>query len=680
MGAPDLAGPLARGDRGRSGRLRRASSPRLRASRLRFAGDTWLVCGSVVAFIGMTIWWLSQDDRVQDWDNGLHTLFALTIKNQLAAGNFTAPFTDWNTYPPFGHIIGALGIFIGGFSPASVILASNVFFVPILAASCYGVGRLTFGGTRAGLLAALFALGTPMIVSEMHEFLLDPQQAAMVAGSVWAALASRRFERFWLAALAGVLTGLAMLTKETSVIFIAGPLAVMFLRGGWRNWRGIAVFLVLAGAVAAPWYWYHWTQLRQWNAANSLVGTSAYLAPPRFSRESLTYYVWDALNIQLLVPLALFAAVGLVAALRGCLPRPRRDDLRPELLAGVVVSYLGSTWIIHKDPRYSLPMLIFVAVLGAGWIVQARPRVRLVATAALVVVVAVNFIGVSAGVGGSVTASLPGHTAGVIERELTFYSPDGWLRGGPGTDGNIPSLLTALRRAGVRQVTFGGDNTEDFNQSGLQVRAIEAGLTPTATYNPGELGAHGVFILPHVRVAGDPPPCRTLDDGSGVYVVLGSALQPFDDYTFICPGHKPEIYRRTAPLPPGVIAQNETQLPEPYRGRTATIMRAMRRQGVVEVEFDPSSDDVPWFASGPLAKLATAAGLTLPANYAPASLGPHDAFMVRHADGTGNPPPCLRYPDGTGLYIVLGNPVIPFSSYELYCPTRVPRNYPASSG
>jgi hypothetical protein len=254
------------------------------------------------------------------------------------------------------------------------------------------------------------------------------------------------------------------------------------------------------------------------------------------------------------------------------------------------------------------------------------------------------------------------------------------LRGGPGSDGNIPSLLTALRRAGVRYVTFGSDNTEDFNQSGLQVRAIEAGLMLTPTYDPADLGPHGVFILRHDRVAGDPPPCRTMDDGSGVYVVLQSALQPFDDYTFICPGRNPEIYRRTAPLPPGVIAQTETQLPEPYRGRTATIMRAMRRQGVVEVEFDPSSDDVPWFASGALTKMAAAAGLALPVTYAPASLGAHDAFMVRHADGPGNPPPCLRYPDGTGLYIVLGNPVIPFSSYELYCPTRVPRSYPASAG
>lgn len=108
-------------------------------------------------------------------------------------------------------------------------------FVPLLAVSCFGVGRLVYGSDLAGLLAALFALGTPMIISEFHEFLLDPQQAAIVAASVWAILACRGFERPGVAALAGILSGLAMLTKQTSIVFLAGPLAIVVARGGWRN-------------------------------------------------------------------------------------------------------------------------------------------------------------------------------------------------------------------------------------------------------------------------------------------------------------------------------------------------------------------------------------------------------------------------------------------------------------
>jgi 4-amino-4-deoxy-L-arabinose transferase-like glycosyltransferase len=94
------------------------------------------------------VWWLSQDTRVQDWDNGLHTLLAFGIHDQLAGGNLTGWFTEFNTYPPLVHLVGASGVFVGGKSPSSVIIASNLVFVPLLAASCYGVGRLAYGPAR----------------------------------------------------------------------------------------------------------------------------------------------------------------------------------------------------------------------------------------------------------------------------------------------------------------------------------------------------------------------------------------------------------------------------------------------------------------------------------------------------------------------------------------------------
>ncbi|HEY4996931.1 MAG TPA: glycosyltransferase family 39 protein, partial [Solirubrobacteraceae bacterium] len=326
--------------------------------------------GGVIGFIAITVWWLTQDNRVQDWDNGLHTVDALTIHNEIAAGHLTAPFTEFNMYPPLGHLVGALGISIGGLSPASVILASNLVFVPLLAAGCFGVGRLAFGSARAGLLAALFAIGTPMIVSEFHEFMLDPQQAAMVAVSVWALLASRRFERTGVAALAGALSGLAMLSKQTSVVFLAGPIAVMLLRGGWRNWRGMLTFTAGFALLCGPWYVYHRHELKGLLELHGSEQSTA--ATQRLSRQSLTWYFWSTINIQLLVPLALAMLIGSALAVRDCLRRRiSSEDLRPELLVGLFVSWLGMTLITHKDPRYTLPALIFMATLGTGWIATA---------------------------------------------------------------------------------------------------------------------------------------------------------------------------------------------------------------------------------------------------------------------------------------------------------------------
>src|ERR1700722_12852618 len=103
---------------------------------------------------------------------------------------------------------------IAGVHEAAVILADNVFFLPLLAGGCYLAGTAAYN-RRAGLLAALFALGAPMLVSEMREYYVDPGEAAMVAASVGTILASRRFERVGMSALAALLCSLGMLSKQT---------------------------------------------------------------------------------------------------------------------------------------------------------------------------------------------------------------------------------------------------------------------------------------------------------------------------------------------------------------------------------------------------------------------------------------------------------------------------------
>ena len=73
----------------------------------------------------MSVWWLTQDDRVQDWDNGLHTLIAFSLRDQLATGNLTGWFTEFNTYPPLVHLIGAIGVSGDGVDQDDLISASG---------------------------------------------------------------------------------------------------------------------------------------------------------------------------------------------------------------------------------------------------------------------------------------------------------------------------------------------------------------------------------------------------------------------------------------------------------------------------------------------------------------------------------------------------------------------------
>jgi hypothetical protein len=72
--------------------------------------------------------------------------------------------------------------------------------------------------------------------------------------------------------------------------------------------------------------------------------------------------------------------------------------------------------------------------------------------------------------------------------------------------------------------------------------------------------------------------------------------------------------------------------------------------------------------------MTTEAGLANPVN--PLALRPQDVFLAAHAPMPGDPPPCQRLSDGTGIYAVLGNPIgTPFSQYRLICPGHRPEIY-----
>ena len=136
---------------------------------------------------------------------------------------------------------------------APPILAENLVFATLLALGCYKVGRLAFS-PLAGLLAVVFAFGSPLIAAQFHVFMTDAPEAAMVAVSVWLVIASEGFTKLRTCALAGVAVGLGMLTKEPFPIFVLGVGLVTLGRGGRRAWPGVVVFAAIALMIALPWY------------------------------------------------------------------------------------------------------------------------------------------------------------------------------------------------------------------------------------------------------------------------------------------------------------------------------------------------------------------------------------------------------------------------------------------
>jgi 4-amino-4-deoxy-L-arabinose transferase-like glycosyltransferase len=512
----------------------RPASTRLQAARERLSSrlsgaslrsPAGVVAGLILFFVALSAWWIAVDKRVPDFDSGKHLAIAYYYFDAFQHGHALGWFTSYQNYPPFVHVVGAAAVRLTGVGVVGPIVAENVVFVPLLALGCYWTGSVAYD-RRAGALAAAFALGTPIIMSQFHVFMTDGPLTAMAAVSVGCVLKSRRFESLGWSLAAGVAIGLGLMTKNTFVLFVAGFVAVAILRGGWRNWRGLLLTLGVAAALAVPWHIEHYDSLRGYTqgavGGSKIVGTTAVAGGGRWTIENFASYIWNLLNNQLYLPLFLLFVGGTAWAIKRYVTAPRKDDYTPELVVGGFVGYFATTMISTFDGRYTLPLLVYLAVLGTGWIAMARWRLRRAGTIALAAIFVLNTATVSFGAWHPTRIVLPGgHDPDVIGRRLVTLVSNGFIEAGPVMkDNRTLEALRAARRDGVPRVGFGAADVVTFNGAGLNVYARMAGIGISPTYDPRVLKPDEVFMFRKQLQPGDPKPCYRLEDGSnGVWFV-----------------------------------------------------------------------------------------------------------------------------------------------------------------
>lgn len=504
----------------------------------RWSACAWGAIAAVAVFVAITCWWLTQDRSVPIYDAGYHLLVVVEDRNMLLAGNLLGPITRESLYPPLGYLVGVLALFVGGMSVASPIVGENLVFVPLLALGCYQTGRLLYG-QLAGMLAVVFALGAPLTASLFHVFILDSPLAALVAVSVWLILASEDFGHARMAAVAGLVVGLGVNMKAQFPLYVAGLVLVALVHGGWRNRRGFATFAAVALVVGLPWYVVHLGKLAELSEfASGGFGTPAANIQHGFSYDNVSWYFWNILNLQLLAPLfglALFGAAWTTVAV----VRERASQAaRLELLLACPLTWAIITFATsHHDTRYGLPLLVYIAVLGTGWIAHVSRPVRLAASALLAVGVCASMLGVDFGVGREVKLAL-------TPNPVVLYTPNGFLASAPIRDGDVPGLMSALRREGVKTLAFGEQQTtgQDFSYQGLDALTLIVGLKPLIT-------AGGIYYSRSVHVAtlmhepvgaGANSPCTRLSDGTGVWVVRYDPARRA--LALYCPTRRPKFY------------------------------------------------------------------------------------------------------------------------------------------
>jgi 4-amino-4-deoxy-L-arabinose transferase-like glycosyltransferase len=516
----------------------------------RLSWEAWTATGVTALFIALTCWWLSQDRSMPYSDAAVHLYTAFRFHDALAEGRWLAPLTFHFIYPPATPFVGSLGIFVGGRAVAAPIIAENLVYVPLLALACYRTGRLAYG-RHAGMLAVVFALGSPLVIEQFHVFMLDAPLAALVAVATWLIIESDRFGRPGIALAAGLVTGVGLISKQSLPLYLAGLMLVVLARGGWRNWRGIVVFAGAAFAVAAPWYAYHASSIGQFLGAGEARSTVPPLAkPPLLSAANAEWYFWALANGLLFVPLLAFAIVGVGAAAVSTMRHPRQSEVIVDLLLGGLAAWLAITAMPHHDVRYSLPLTIFLAVLGTGWIVRLRSPGRWLAHAALVGAVVAATLGATFGIGSSTSAVLPGnrnapHGEGVPRlNHLTVYSNHNFMVSGPRNGGDVLGLLKDLKREGIAGVVWFNEWAPawfvDFNAQGLvAITKIAQLAVPYGTVDLGRLEAKQAVLIPE-RKLGSAPPCARLSGGIGLWIRRGNPwARGARDF---CPRFDPPVY------------------------------------------------------------------------------------------------------------------------------------------
>lgn len=513
----------------------------------RWTAAAWGAIASTLLFLGITCWWLTQDRSVPVFDAGLHLHFALQVHEALAAGEVGRALTLTLPYPPLVYLVASLGLAIGGVGVAPAVLAENLVFVPLLALGCYHVGRLVFNST-AGFLAVVFALGSPLVISLFHVIMIDGPETAMVAISLWAILATESFSRTRVSALAGLCVGMGMLTKEPFAFFVAGPLLIALARGGWRRWRNLLVFALVALAVALPWYIHDYPQVHSLATGSFIsptgAGLGADIAPHSMTLDNFEWYGWTFINAQLYLPLFAFFAIGLVWLLFRLLRRRPTPALAPELLFGGFLGWLAITETFAHDTRYGMPLLVYLAVLGAGWVATLPRRGRTMLGTVLVAVAVANVAGIAFGAGGDVTVKLPGAETSHRQNPgmLTFFSDEGFLAGAPIRDGNVLATMRALRRSGVRVVLILPSYRREpsFSAAGVSALAAIAGMDTEVLAGSTRGFSKQYAFLGHGPVAGGEHPCVRLSDGSGVWIGLGDIT--VHGARYFCPTRRPRFY------------------------------------------------------------------------------------------------------------------------------------------
>lgn len=346
------------------------------------------------------ILWGRLDRSVPSWDPAKHLISALDYWAALQHPHFFSG-EWWNNfwmlspkYPPLTYIVTAPFLAIFGRGTAQALLV-NVLFTAILMGAVYGLGK-RLHSAEVGVWAAGLCIVLPRLYDTRTIYLIDYPLMALVALSfycltVWRDTKIQRDQWLWILGF-GVAFGLAMLTKQTALLFLLVPLLWVGVAALWqRQWERLAQLvtsLVVAAIVFMPWYRTNWIFIASASQNANTIPAMQEGDPPLNTLGAWIFY-WKDLPNAVSWPLLLVAIVGLLLywsqLFTSFREEPRSRQLARKQNQNATLrwfalfcgsSYLFFSAVVNKDLRYIMPYLPVVAVVLAYGLTRWRDRWR----------------------------------------------------------------------------------------------------------------------------------------------------------------------------------------------------------------------------------------------------------------------------------------------------------------
>jgi hypothetical protein len=242
----------------------------------------------IVFHSALNSYWLNVDRHLIRWDEAHHiqqaeafhdALFPPEARGVLA--RLMAAVGIESPYPPLSHFLGAAAIHLFGDTPDGAALSGS-FALALLLLGIYTLARQGMAPHNA-LLTAVVASLTPMIYGYSRMVMPDTLCGALVLWALFALLKSDFFRKTGWTLLFSLLCGLALLTKQTALIYLALPMALAWSAGmikalvpekaegdatARRPWPkllfNLGLCAIVVTAVCSWWYFSHLEYLYTW--------------------------------------------------------------------------------------------------------------------------------------------------------------------------------------------------------------------------------------------------------------------------------------------------------------------------------------------------------------------------------------------------------------------------------